>query len=91
MEFIHNINDISVYSDEKAVIAQVKFESKSDTTVEVVKTFVDESLQGQGVAGKLMEELAKNLEKTNRKAVLSCGYSAKWFSKHPELSALIED
>ena len=47
-------------------------------------TYVDESLRGQGVAGKLMTALAQNLRESNRKAIATCPYAMDWFEKHPE-------
>ncbi len=90
MEFIHNSTDISVYSEKGETIAIVAFPENADGSVTINRTFVDESLRGMGVAGKLMEELVKNLEKTNRKAVPTCSYAVTWFEKHPENSDLLK-
>ncbi|MFI3129394.1 MAG: GNAT family N-acetyltransferase [Bacillota bacterium] len=90
MEFIHNNNDISVYNENGETIAIVAFPQNEDGSVTINRTFVGESLRGQGVAGKLMAELAKNLEKTNRKAVPTCSYAVTWFEKHPEHNDLLK-
>lgn len=89
MNFKHNKNDISLLNDEKAVVAYVEFPELAKGIVNVTTTFVSESMQGQGVAGKLMKELVHNLEQTNRKAILTCTYTRNWFSKHPEFSNLL--
>lgn len=89
MEFIHNSNAISVYNENGETIAIVAFPQNEDGNVVVNRTFVGQSLRGQGIAGKLMEELVKNLEKTNRKAVPTCSYAVTWFEKHPQHSALL--
>lgn len=90
MEFIHNNNDISVYNEKGETIAIVAFPKNEDGSVTINRTFVGESLRGQGVAGKLMAELAKNLEATNRKAVPTCSYAVTWFEKHPEHNDLLK-
>ncbi len=90
MEFIHNQNDISVYNESGETIATVAFPQNEGGYVEINRTFVHESLRGQGVAGKLMQELAKNLQETNRKAVPTCSYAVTWFEKNPQHSGLLQ-
>lgn len=84
MEFIHESNRIVVYSTDNKVLAEVDFPKESDGAVNVNHTFVDDSLRGQGVAGKLMEELVSELRKHGFKAKLTCSYAVSWFEKHPE-------
>jgi len=36
------------------------------------------------MADKLLTALAKDLKKTNKKAVATCSYAIDWFEKHPE-------
>lgn len=59
-------------------------------TLEVNHTFVDASLRGQGIAGKLMNELADELDKRGLKAVPTCSYAVGWFEKHPEYARLVK-
>ncbi|WP_346911493.1 GNAT family N-acetyltransferase [Faecalicatena orotica] len=89
MEFIHNNNQIAVYTPDYLVVAEVTFPDIDENTVNVNHTFVDDALRGQGVAGKLMEELVKELKENGKKAVLTCSYAIKWFEKHPEYDDLI--
>ena len=89
MEFIHNDNEILLYNNNQEVLAYVKFPQVVDGIVNVTTTYVSEELQGQGIAGKLMNELVKNLQHTNRKAIPTCTYTRNWFSKHPELNDLL--
>lgn len=90
MDFVHNPNQIAVYTPDYLVIAEVTFPNVDAGTVDVNHTYVDDVLRGQGVAGKLMEELVLELKKSNKKAVLTCPYAIKWFEKHPEYSDLIK-
>ncbi|NLD18797.1 MAG: N-acetyltransferase [Clostridiales bacterium] len=89
MDFIHYSNKIVLHGENGAVIAEVIFPEVYKDTVDVKRTFVDDSLRGQGVAGKLMQEVAADLEDTGRKAKLSCTYAISWFKKHPELHDLL--
>lgn len=89
MEFIHNPNQIAVYGADAVLLAEVTFPSIDAHTVSVNHTFVDDSLRGQGIAGKLMQELVQELRDTDRKAVLTCSYAISWFQKHPQYSDVL--
>ena len=83
MNFIHEQNKI--YLKEKDnIIAEVTFPPINDTVVNINHTYVDPSLRGQGVAGKLMEETMNELRMQNKKAHPTCSYAVKWFQDHPE-------
>lgn len=86
MEFKIEKNRIYIDNGNKKCIGEVTFPSTSETTVNVNHTFVDTSLRGQGIANKLMTELAEHLRKTNRKAFATCYYAIDWFENHPEYS-----
>ena len=73
-----------------AEIAFVSFPQESEHTVRIASTVVDSSLRGQGVAGILLESLAKELRATDRKAIPVCSYAVKWFQEHPEQQDLLE-
>ena len=91
MEFTYDKNRIWLANEAGDAIAFVDFPEFEPGKVEVTHTVVDPSLRGQGVAGKLMEALAEQLEKDGRKAELTCSYAVKWFAKHPELQNLLID
>ena len=90
MEFIHNENQIVSFSNEGKPLAEITFPYIDAGTVEINHTFVDASLRGQGIAGKLMTELISELEKRNLKAVPTCSYAVSWFEKHPEYAHFIK-
>lgn len=73
-----------------AVVAGVYFPSRGDGVVEITSTRVDASLAGQGVAGQLLTTLAETLRSDGRKAIPTCSYAVKWFSKHPEYEDLLQ-
>lgn len=92
MNFTHNENQIALYSETGDLLAEITFpytDAQKDT-VNVDHTFVDASLRGQGIAGKLMIELVKELSDRNLKAVPTCSYAVNWFEKHPEYSGLLK-
>ena len=92
MNFKRTENQIALYSETGVLLAEVTFPYTDEThsTVEVDHTFVDASLRGQGIAGKLMDELADELKKRGLKAVPTCSYAVHWFEKHPECAPLLK-
>ena len=92
MDFKRNENQIALYSETGALLAKITFPytDESRSAVEVDHTFVDVSLRGQGIAGKLMIELADELKKRGLKAVPTCSYAVHWFEKHPEQAHLLK-
>lgn len=90
MEFTYNKNQIALFDKDGRMAAEVTFPDVDEETVNIDHTFVDDSLRGQGVAGKLMEAAAKNLRGQQKKAVLTCSYAVKWFEKHPEYADVVK-
>ncbi len=86
------INDKIWLEDECGkTIASIEFPEFEPGKVEVTHTIVDSSLQGQGIAGKLTEHMAKKLINEGKKAELTCSYAIKWFNKHREYEAVLID
>lgn len=71
--------------DPSSVHAQLIFEEKDEHTLIAVSTQVDETLQGQGVAGRLLEALVQYARQNNKKIVPQCSYVAKKFKENPDL------
>jgi len=90
MDFKYESNRIALYNDENELVAVVDFPAVDNNTVDINHTFVDDSLRGQGIAGKLMEAVAKELLTQNKKAILSCSYAKKWFENHSEYSQILK-
>ena len=90
MNFIHDVNKIYLNDENNRMVAVVTFPKVKDNVVNIDHTYVDSSLRGQGVAGKLMEEAVSHLREYELKAKLSCSYAAKWFEEHPECSDVLD-
>ena len=71
------------------MMAEVLFPAEDANVVNITHTFVDDSLRGQGIAGKLMEAAAAELRRQCKKTKLTCPYAVKWFPKHPEYSDIL--
>ncbi|WP_331663260.1 GNAT family N-acetyltransferase [Lacrimispora sp.] len=90
MDFTYDSNKIALYHSDNNLLAEVTFPAVDHYTVNINHTYVDDSLRGQGVAGQLMEAVAKQLRSENKKAILTCSYAVKWFEKHPEYNDLVK-
>lgn len=70
MEFRTYKNRIVLVDDEEQALAEIDFPAMEEEpgTVEITHTYVDESLRGRGLAGKLMARLITYLERNQLKA-----------------------
>ena len=89
MEFHHETGRVYVLGEDGSVLAQVAFPEAAGRA-DINHTFVDPSLRGQGVAGRLMEEAVSRLRAEGRKARATCSYAVKWFGEHPEHADLLK-
>lgn len=86
MDFKYDKGRIFLENEMGKTIAEVTYSNTSENTVNIYHTFVDRSLRGQGIAGKLMAVLVNELKDNNKKAVATCSYAIEWFENHPEYS-----
>lgn len=87
--FLVENHAIRLASPDGTVLAEVTFPACGEGVVDINHTFVDPSLRGQGMAGKLLEACAHELERTDRRARPTCSYAVGWFEKHPEWTHLL--
>lgn len=90
MELIHEKNRIVVYGRRREVLAEIIMEETEARVVTISHTFVDASLRGQGVAGRLMEEAVRRIRAEGKRLRASCSYADAWMKKHPEEADLLE-
>lgn len=91
MDFKESKEKIWLENEEGKTVAFVEFPEFEPGKVEVTHTVVDKSMGGRGIAGKLMEAMAKMLSADGRKAELTCSYASAWFDKHREYDELLID
>lgn len=89
MDFIYEPNQIFSRNAENKLLAEVTFPAVDERTVEINHTFVDSSLQGQGIAGQLVYAAAEYLRRQNKKVIPTCSYAVAWFQKHPEYKDIL--
>ena len=84
MDFIQEDDRIYMKNQEGKLVAEVTFPAVSDAAVCINHTFVDNSLRGQGIAGKLVDEVIDYAKAHNKKIKPTCSFAVDWFEKHPE-------
>lgn len=82
MEFIKEDSRIYILDNNKKVIAEISFYESENGIFIIDHTFVDESLRGQGIAGKLVEMAVEEIEKRGGKVEATCSYAKKWLEKN---------
>lgn len=90
MKFTHFPNKILLLDTNNNTLAEVTFPDVDENTVNINHTYVDNSLRGQGIAGKLMKAAAQQLRSQNKKAVLTCSFAIKWFERNPKYNDLLK-
>lgn len=91
MNFIYEENRIYLEDMNGKTIAEITFPEVSKNVVEINHTFVDDSLRGQGIAGKLVEEAAKKLREDGKKAYPTCSYAVHWFEKNTDYADILSE
>ena len=89
MEFQKSAGRIFALGEDGKVLAEVTFPTVKEGLVDIDHTFVDPSLRGQGVAGKLLRAAAQEMRSQGQKAKLTCSYAVTWFENHPEEQDLV--
>ncbi|MBP5437917.1 MAG: N-acetyltransferase [Treponema sp.] len=90
MDFIKEDNRIYATGEDGNVVAEVTFPVK-DGIATIDHTFVADSLRGQGIAGKLMEEAVAKIQADGNKIAATCSYAVSWLKKHPEVQHIDTD
>lgn len=89
MKFLMEPHRIYAEGEKNKLLAEVTFPETKNGLWDINHTFVDDSLRGQGIAGKLMEAVAKQAEAKNKKLLPTCSYAVQWFEKHKEYQELL--
>lgn len=90
MEVIKLKDDLFYIGDLDNPKAYIKIERDEDNDIKVVSTFVDDSLRGKGIAGKLTEEVISYAKKERLKIVPICPYTIIFFEKHEGYHGLLK-
>lgn len=89
MELITEKDHICFRNDEGDCIAEVRFPEEEPGVFSITYTFVDESLRGQGFAGKLMQAVLQEAQVQGKKIKPVCSYAVAWFERNTQYRALL--
>lgn len=84
LNWIYEEGRVYYEDDAKKILAEAVMAVKDENEVDIEHVYVDASLRGQGIAGKLMEAVAEYLRTNQKKAVASCPYANTWLTKNKE-------
>ena len=91
MEFLREDHAIVVRDDNNEVIAKITYvDTDDDNVVEANHTYTSDILRGQGIAGKLLAELVKDMEAQGKKIYPTCSYVVKKFDQEPKVYGHID-
>lgn len=88
MEFIKEQGRIYAQDADGKLLAEILFPSHQGNA-SITRTFVDDSLRGQGVAGRLMAAAVAELRQEQMRVRPICSYAKQWFEQHPEQGDLL--
>lgn len=81
MTFQTEQNRIFAENEEGALVAEITFPETEPGVFTIDHTFVDKSLRGQGVAGRLVQAAVDTIERGGGEVQATCSYAAGWLSK----------
>lgn len=79
MKYIISEDSVKYVDDSGKELAVVDFPAMNEHVVNITHTFVDDSLRGLGIAGKITEIAVVYLKTKGKKIVLTCSYAQAWF------------
>lgn len=72
------------------IVAEVNFSKSDENTVNITRVFVDESLRGQGVAGKIVQATYDELKLRGVKVTPVCSYAVAWFERNKDKQDILK-
>ena len=82
MNFIKEKSRIYYKNEEGKIVAEITYKEVEKGLFNIEHTFVDESLRGQGIASKLVDEAIKKIKNKDGKIMATCSYAKKWLEKN---------
>lgn len=82
MNFLTYESKISCIDDNGKEVGKIIFPKRENNVYEIKSTKVDESMQGQGIAGKLMRLCLNEINARGGEVKATCSYAQKYIEKH---------
>ena len=68
--------------DQGKLVAEITYQEDGPDSLCIDHTFVDSSLRGQGMAGKLTEAAVQEIKAQGKKVTATWSYAQKWLADH---------
>jgi predicted GNAT family acetyltransferase len=81
MEWKYENERIYSVDENNELLAETTFVLKENGEMDITHTYVKPALRGQGVAGSIIEVVAKHFREKGLKTTASCTYANRWLSK----------
>ena len=69
-------------NEKEEILAEIDFPLVNDGVIEITHTIVSPSLQGQGIAKKLVEMVLEIAKEKGYKVTASCSYAKRYLEKN---------
>ena len=82
MQFIKEKNRIYATNIDNETIAEVTFYEIENGVYNIDHTFVDDSLRGQGIGSKLVQEAVNTIKEKGAQIQATCPFASKWIEEN---------
>lgn len=82
MDFKKEENRIYASGESGQTVAEVTFYEIEKGKYNIDHTFVDNSLRGQGIGSKLVQEAVKTITEKGAQIEATCPFAQKWLAEH---------
>ena len=69
--------------------AELKYFMDTENVMNIMSTYVPDSLRGKGIAGKLVEECLHYAKENSFRIIPSCSYVHSYIKNHPEYETML--
>lgn len=91
MEIKKGNNKFYIGETESELIAKITWKNGGSNIIVIDHTIVDPSLRGQGIAGKLLNEVVKMAREENLKIVPVCSYAVNKMTRTDEYKDILHE
>lgn len=74
-------NQYLLLGENEEILAEIDFPLVGENTIEITHTIVSPSLQGQGIAKKLVEKVLEIAKEKGYRVTASCSYAKHYLEK----------
>ncbi len=73
-----------ITDENNSTLAEINFPTTAPGLITIERTFVDESLRGQGIALQLLTKVVELARREHKKIIPRCPYAEKMLKEHAE-------